>query len=550
MGIGLKKKIFIRIAWLAVISTLLTCVLLCLVFYVQFGVMIRSDMEKRTDVFAPLSHREARQLLAQTEASDLRVTIIASDGTVVYDNMGDTYTLDNHGDRDEIREAMANGSGKSSRLSKTLGSQTYYYAIRLVDGYVLRTGKTADSIFAVFGRNIPVIVLIVLVLGVTCYPISAKLTKGILAPINAINLEHPVAVYDELAPFIRTITSQRAQIEADYQALRQRQDTIHGIMENMSEGAMLVDQGQNLLYVNKSAEALFHYSFDGKGHNIREMFRDTDLLSLVSEACANKRGELVKTLQEREYRIYASPVGEIGAVLFFMDVTEQVRGEKMRQEFSANVSHELKTPLTSISGYAQLLDDGLVQAADQPKFIRKIRDEAYRLTRLVEDIMLLSGLDEGNREAVLEDVNLAEIAEDVADSLQGKAQQLGIEIRIDAEAEVLYHANATQMRELLFNLVDNGIQYNQPGGKVLVKLSKENGKVKLSVTDTGIGIPRAEQARVFERFYRVDKSRSKKLGGTGLGLAIVKHICLLYGAQIEVNSSVGEGSTFTVVLKN
>jgi two-component system phosphate regulon sensor histidine kinase PhoR len=546
----MKRKIFIRIAWLAVISTLLTCFLLCLVFYGQFGVMIRSDMQKRTDFFAPLAHQEAEQLLAQTDVTDLRVSIIAPDGTVVFDNMGDTNTLDNHGDRAEVLDAMTQGSGKSSRLSKTLGSQTYYYAIRLKDGFVLRTGKTADSIFAVFGRNIPVIILIVLALGIACYPISVKLTKGILAPINAINLEHPVAVYDELAPFIRTITSQRSQIDADYHALRQRQDTIHGIMENMSEGAMLVDQGQKLLYVNKSAAALFHYSFDGNGHNIREIFRDTDLLSLVQEASKGNRGELVKTLQEREYRIYASPVVEIGAVLFFMDVTEQARAEKMRQEFSANVSHELKTPLTSISGYAQLLDNGLVQEADQPDFIRKIRDEAYRLTRLVEDIMLLSGLDEGNREVVSEDVNLAEVARDVADSLRGKAQQLGIEISVESEDEVHYHANATQMQELLFNLVDNGIQYNQPGGKVLVKLSKEKGQVKLSVTDTGIGIPRSEQARVFERFYRVDKSRSKKLGGTGLGLAIVKHICLLYGAHIEVNSSVGEGSTFTVVLQN
>jgi two-component system phosphate regulon sensor histidine kinase PhoR len=531
----MKKKIFKNIALVSSACILLTGLLLCLVFYFQLGDVVRTELKNRANAFTELSHEAVQNSLSDTATSDIRITLVASNGAVVFDNTADVATLESHADRTEIKEALESGTGESSRLSETIGKETYYYAVALSDGYVLRIAKTADSIFAVFARNLPVIVLIMFAVIALCYIVSAKLSQRIVAPINSIDLENPTTVYDELAPFMRTITSQRSQIATDMDALAKRQETINAIMDKMSEGAVLVDNKEHLLYVNQAAKKLFGYSEKGESQNLHSLFRDMELIVLAKETISGQRAELTKSINGRDYHIYASPVSGVGAILLFVDVTEQTKTEKLRREFSANVSHELKTPLTSIAGYAELLINGVAKEEDKTAFLHKIKAESDRLSQLVEDIMLLSGLDEGQGAAVLENIELSKIAYEVKDLLAQKAEQNGVIINIAADNSVV-KANYSHMRELLFNLMDNAVKYNKPNGTVDVFIVEQDGRAKLTVSDTGIGIPKAEQTRIFERFYRVDKSRSKKLGGTGLGLAIVKHICMIYGAKIEVES--------------
>jgi two-component system phosphate regulon sensor histidine kinase PhoR len=541
----MKKKIFKNIALVSSACILLTGLLLCLVFYFQLGDLVRSELKNRADAFTAFSHEAVSDSLSDIQPSDIRISLVASNGAVVFDNTAHAAALENHADRIEIKQALESGTGESNRLSETLGEETYYYAVKLSDGYILRIAKTADSIFAVFARNLPVIILIMLVMIALCYIVSAKLSQRIVASINNIDLENPTAVYDELAPFMRTITSQRQQIAKDLVALEKRQETINSIMDNMSEGAVLVDNRENLLYVNQGAKKLFGFADIEESQNLHSLFRDMDLITLAKETISGQRTELTKSIGGRDYHIYASPVSGVGAILLFVDVTEQAKAEKLRREFSANVSHELKTPLTSIAGFAELLINGVAKEEDKTAFLQKIKAESDRLSQLVEDIMLLSGLDEGQGAAALENIELAQAAFEVKELLAQRAEQNGVKINITADNSAV-KANYSHMRELLFNLMDNAVKYNKPGGTVDVSIREQDGHAVLTVSDTGLGIPKAELARIFERFYRVDKSRSKKLGGTGLGLAIVKHICMRYGAKIELESKEGVGTKISV----
>ncbi|MDR0914632.1 MAG: hypothetical protein LBM65_05675 [Oscillospiraceae bacterium] len=542
----MKKKIFKNIALVSSVCVLLTGVFLCLVFYFQLGDVVKTELQNRANAYIDFSYEDVENSLADVDESDIRVTLVAPNGTVVFDNTANATTLENHTDRIEIKEALESGSGQSSRLSQTLGEETYYYAVKLSDGYILRTAKTADSVLAVFARNLLLFALIMLAVLTLCYCFSARLAKRIVAPINKINFDEPNTVYDELAPFMRTITSQRSQIEKDMQALRARQDTINTIMDNMSEGAVLVDNKENLLYVNKGAKKLFSFANNGQGQNLRALFRDAELLAVAKSTLSGEHCETNRNIGGREYQIYGSPVAGVGAILLFVDVTEKAKAEKLRREFSANVSHELKTPLTSIAGYAELLTNGVAKQEDTAGFLQKIKAESDRLSQLVEDIMLLSGLDEGQATANIESVELAKVAYEVKELLAKKTEKNAVKINITAADDVIIKANYSHMHQLLFNLMENAVKYNKSGGTVEVSIQQKNGHPKLTVADTGIGIPTAEQARIFERFYRVDKSRSKTLGGTGLGLAIVKHICMIYEAKIDVKSTEEKGTKISV----
>jgi two-component system phosphate regulon sensor histidine kinase PhoR len=542
----MKKKIFRYIALVSALSALITGMIICFVSYFQLSEVIRSELKNRADAYRVLSHKAAESSILGIRPSDMRVTMIAPEGDVLFDNTVDAAALENHANRIEIKEALVSGTGESSRLSATLGEETYYYAIRLEDGYVLRTAKTADSIFAVFAQNLPIIVTIMLAVALFCYMVSNKLSKDIVAPINGIDLEHPTAVYDELVPFVREIIAQRSQINADMNALQARHDTINAIMDNMREGAVLIDKSETLLYVNKSVSAMLDFTHSEQQQNLRTLFRDMDIITLAKETIGGKRVELLKSIDGRDYHIYGSPVSGVGAILLFVDVTQQAKAEKLRREFSANVSHELKTPLTSIAGYAELLIGGVPKEEDKTAFLQKIKGESDRLSQLVEDIMLLSGLDEGQGVMNHEKVQLGKAAFEVKELLTQKAEQNGVSINITAD-HVEIEANYSHMRELLFNLMDNAVKYNKPGGKVDIQIREKDGRAVLTVEDTGIGIPKAEQARIFERFYRVDKSRSKKLGGTGLGLAIVKHICMIYNAEIKLESKDAVGTKMIVL---
>jgi two-component system phosphate regulon sensor histidine kinase PhoR len=543
---------------------------LCLIFYHQFSTYLQSDVKRRTQLLkdalagsnavSAVSADHAERIDAQEIAAnrvfsalaeDARVSIISPDGRVLYDNAVDVETLENHADREEIRSARNAGFGESRRFSGTLGLETYYYAVELPNGLILRAAKTTGSFFALFGRALPAVFGVLICAIILCHIAAGSLTSRIVNPLNAVRLDGEIAApYDELIPFVRAIEKQRAQIAGQLASLQERSDAINAIMENMSEGAALLDRRGAILSANKSVLRIFGSDAPMEGKNILELLRDITLMEYTRNALAGRRGEADMERAGRDYRVYFSPVTDNGAVLLFLDVTEKSKAEKLRREFSANVSHELKTPLTSISGYAEMLDSGMVQESDKAAFIRKIKDESWRLIMLIEDIMLLSRLDEGENHELFAAVNLAAVARESAAALAQKASELGVSITVTASAaDVIVNANPSMMAELFFNLIDNAIKYNKPGGSVTIEVAEINGRAAASVSDTGIGIPKEAQSRVFERFYRVDKSRSKKTGGTGLGLAIVKHITAAHNAEIALDSREGEGTRVSVYFK-
>ena len=542
----MKKRIFSSMLTLIIISLLACSVVLCIVFYMQLSSSVQSEVRERANMLKETVTTENYDSLV---LSDMRLTVIALDGTVLYDDDQDAASLPNHANREEISEALISGTGESRRFSDTLGQETYYYAIRLGDGSVLRLAKTMSSIWGMFGGAIPIVSLVVLAMLAIGYFLAGSLTKRIVSPINKVNLEGKLsAPYDELAPFVQTISQQRGRISQQISDLQNRSDTIAAIMDSMIEGVILVDRQGTLLSVNKSAADIFaiHDSVDGK--NILEILRDVELNEAMRSALSGVRGEINLAHSDKTYRVYFSPVTDSGAIILFLDITEKFMSEKLRREFSANVSHELKTPLTTIYGNVEMLENGMVKETDTVQFYGKIKDEAARLIALIEDIIMLSQLDENSGEITTENVDLGFVAAEVAQSLEPKVKSQDVDVTVLGNG--VLSANRSQMTELFYNLIDNAIKYNKPGGSVNVEISEMKAGVKIVVSDTGIAIPLESQNRVFERFYRVDKSRSKKTGGTGLGLAIVKHIVMAYNGTIELQSSTDNGTIITISLGN
>jgi len=528
-------------------SLALSAVLLCAVFYNQFMSAIHADIKEIVELLRGIPSSSIPATLDEIAPDDMRVTLIAPDGIVLYDNTVPFAALPNHADREEFKQALASGFGESKRLSDTLGRETWYYAVRLPDGNVLRAAKTTWSIFFVFKRALPVVVFVVLAVAVIGYAVAGRLTKRIVEPINNSRFDGElIPPYDEFAPYMRAIAEQREQIAAQIKDMRERSETLHTIMENMSEGAVLLDRKGTILSANRSALDIFGAAAPMEGRNVIELLRDIALLEYARGALAGHRGESYMERAGRDYHAYFCPVTTGGAILLFLDTTERMRAEKLRREFSANISHELKTPLTSISGYAELLAGGMAREEDKTAFLRKIRSESARLITLIEDIMLLSRLDERKTEGAFENVDIAEIVAETAEALASKAAEMNVSINVSGE-NIVVHAHRSLMSELFFNLMDNALKYNRPGGTVTATVSQKDGRAAASVSDTGIGIPKEEQSRVFERFYRVDKSRSTKSGGTGLGLAIAKHIAAIHHAEITLDSREDEGTTVTVV---
>jgi two-component system phosphate regulon sensor histidine kinase PhoR len=553
---------------LAITSLTLISGALCFIFYYQFSSYLQSDVKKRgymlkailtdssvfnTNQFDINSITSNR--IFSTAIEDMRVSIISQEGTVLYDNTVSATSLENHAEREEIRAARNSGFGESRRFSDTLRRETYYYAVELPNACIVRVARTIDSFLALFGRVLPAVLGALICAVIICYIAADNLTNRIVRPFNNARLDGEITVpYDELTPFVRAIEKQRKQIADQMRALQERADSINAVMENMSEGAALLDRRGTILSANKSVLQIFGADTPMEGKNILELLRDITLLEYTRGALAGSRGETDMERAGRDYRVYFSPVTDIGAVLLFLDTTEKMKAERLRREFSANVSHELKTPLTSISGYAEMLDSGMVQEGDKAAFIRKIRDESWRLITLVEDIMLLSRLDEGESGEAFTDVNLVASAQESVERLTQKAAELGVSITISCVGNgdpdhVTIRASRSMIAELFFNLISNAIKYNKPRGTVTVEVAQNNGLITASISDTGIGIPKEVQSRVFERFYRVDKSHSKKTGGTGLGLAIVKHIAAVHNAEITLDSSEGEGTKITVCFK-
>lgn len=543
----MKKRIYFSITVLTSIAVVVVSVVLCMLFYNQFTSQVRSDLQVRAQMLASYDLDYVANMLR--DVNDIRVTLIEPDGTVTFDNTVNYANMENHLHREEVREALSSGNGESSRYSNTIKSRTYYYAVRLADGSVMRLAKTINSIWKMFAGVLPAVIAIVLFTVMLGYFVAGRLAEKVVDPIKKVDFDRePDVPYDELAPFVKTIVEHRHQIAEGNEKLQARTDTINAIMDNMNEGVVLLDRRGHVLSVNKSAAHIFATQESMEGRSALELLRDIDFADNIQKALIGYRSEMSFQKAEKEYRVLISPVAETGVVVLLLDITEKIEAERMRKEFSANVSHELKTPLTSIYGNAEMLQAGVVKDSDKPVFYGKIMNEAARLIALIEDIIMLSELDEGKVQEYLEKVNLVEVASECAEALEQKAAERQVKVNIAGFGEMT--ANRFLIYEMFYNLFDNAIKYNKMGGNVEVVIAQTDKEFKVTVADNGIGIPAKEQQRIFERFYRVEKSRSKKSGGTGLGLAIVKHVVLTYGGEINVVSEPNKGTEFQIVFSN
>ena len=456
----MRKRIFSNMLILIIVSLFACSVALCAVFYTQLSSSVQREVRERAILLRETIVYDNYEALA---ATDMRITIVAPDGTVLHDDDHNAAFLSNHAEREEIIEALDLGEGESRRFSDTLGQETYYYAIRLHDGSVLRLAKTMSSIWGMFGEIIPIVSLIVITMLIAGYFLAGSLTKRIVNPINTVNMEGTLtAPYDELAPFVQTISQQRQRISQQIEDLQNRANTISAILDSMSEGVILVDKQGIILSVNNSAADIFTLNQTGIGKNILEIIRDIEINEGISAALKNARVEMNFSHNDKIYRVYFSPVIDSGAIILFLDVTESSLTEKLRREFSANVSHELKTPLTTIYGNVEMLESNMVKETDIDEFYGKIKDEAARLITLIEDIIMLSQLDENNSNILMEEVDLSAAALAAVQSLGVEAKKQDIEVSVSGKGTL--YANYSQIVELFYNLIENAIKYNKQDG--------------------------------------------------------------------------------------
>ena len=484
--------------------------------------------------------------------ADFRLTWIAADGEVLFDTHVPAAEMENHAGRAEVKEALAEGESGGVRYSETLTERTLYYAQRLTDGTILRISISQLTVFALAMGMLQPILLTAILAVILSALLARRMAKRIVAPLNRLDLDKPLEndAYEELSPLLGRIHQQYRQIEAQLRELRRKTEEFEQITENMSEGLVLLDRKGVILSINPAARTIFHASSACVGQDFLVVDRDHEINLAIQTALEGGHSEVRAMRNDREVQFDISRITADGAaagtVLLAFDVTEQAVAERSRREFTANVSHELKTPLQSIMGSAELLENGLVKQEDVPQFVGVIRTEAARLGALGEDIIHLSQLDEGIAPAK-EEVNLLELADSAASALREQAEKRHISLSVTGESAKISGVRGF-LHEMLYNLIDNAIKYNIDGGKVEVAVSAGDTAITVSVKDTGIGIPPEYQARVFERFFRVDKSRSKASGGTGLGLSIVKHIAQYHHAEIRLQSGIGRSGTNIEVL--
>ena len=546
----MAKKIYQAICLVAALVLVLSSAVLTAVLYSHFTEQTQRELQVEAVYIAHGLDLQGESYLDTLGDRTRRITHIAADGTVLFDNEADVASMENHLDREEVRQALETGTGTGSRTSRTLAQDTFYYAKRLPDGSVLRLAATQRSVWVLLVsvlQPVAVVILLVLILGaVLAHQVSAR----IVAPINSLDLEHPEQnqVYEEVSPLLSSIARLRRTIDRQLAEARQKQQEFRLITEHMSEGLLVIDGQTNLLSCNGAALALLHGAASPEPVSVLALNRSEAFRTAVRESLEGRHWEGQLEVGGRTLQLMANPVrqGEevTGAVLLVVDITERAQREALRREFSANVSHELKTPLTSISGFAELLKSGVVAKEDVRDFASSIYDEAQRLIRLVEDIIRLSALDETDLPGEMAPVDLYQLAQQQVRRLEAEAEKRQVEVSVLGGSAVVT-GNASVLGEMIYNLCDNAIKYNHPGGTVdVVVMTGE--ETKLLVRDTGIGIPLESQNRVFERFYRVDKSHSKDVGGTGLGLSIVKHGAQLHNAKLMLESTEGKGTTITV----
>lgn len=554
----LKSKLTGRLCMIGLVSVILTAVSATLAFWFIFSQQAQDDLKTSGTLLASAYDQNtapSEEALSKIASEEYRITLISPGGIVLYesDQQASEERMDNHRDRPEIRQALETGAGSSARESDTIGRVTYYYAVRLQNGDVLRVSRQVDSVFSVFGGIIPILIVITVYVLLVCLVMASEMTKGIIRPIESMAKDPDAVAYDELVPFSNMIEKQRREIGEQMERIQQETDKINTIIANMEEGFVLLDGEKNVLMHNDSATRLLQSGpGDVIGNSFIRLSRNENVNHCIDSASKGRSCEAAFEVGERKLQLLANPVyskGEqIGVICIIVDVTGKQALDRMRQEFTANVSHELKTPLTSISGYAEMIESGIAKDGDVKTFAAKIHKEAGRLVTLIGDIIRLSQLEEEPSQIQPVRVEMASLVEECTDSLAISADKHKVSLETDV-TPCTVRGDRNMLYELVYNLCDNAIRYNKENGSVLISVKPRKGRVVLKVKDTGIGIPKEHQARIFERFYRVDKSRSKQTGGTGLGLAIVKHIAEQHKAAIALDSEEGIGTEITVMFE-
>ncbi len=543
----MTKKIFRGILLSSVITLLLSLVFIIGVQYQIYRDSRYSALQSKANLISLSAEEELQKYSSAPE----RITLIDGDGKVLYDNKAEAADMENHSSREEVKEALKDGTGYSVRHSETLGINSCYYAVKLENGNILRVADESLSVEAVVLQLLPPIAAIALLTFILALILAAVISKKILKPINEIDLDNPdtYGAYDELSPFVSKINAQQRRINHQIAELRASRREFETIAENMSEGLLLTDTKGHILSHNSSVKRFFGVQDDINGQNILTVNRSEVFREVFDNIREGRHCENTVTVNGMYYEVAANPVFDetgapCGAVILIVDVTEKEKREKLRREFTANVSHELKTPLTSILGISDMLKNGIVAPDDIKGFGADINKEAERLLSLVNDIIKLSELDEGTV-GEAETVDLYKTAKEAAKSLAKIAEKRGVTVEVTGETAEI-SAGESLIFEMIYNLCDNAVKYNKEKGSVTVNVGNKDGAAFVTVKDTGIGIAPEHTERVFERFYRVDKSRSKQSGGTGLGLSIVKHIAASFGGTITLNSTLGEGTEITV----
>ncbi len=547
----MTNRIFHAI-FLVAAAVMLSVSLLTLCMMYQYSSAEMADkLQREAEYVACGIEAEGMDYLYRLKNAETRITWIAEDGTVLYDSVVDASSMENHSDRTEIQEALEDGTGNSKRISATISERTLYHALRLADGSVLRLSVETMSIVAVFlTMSFPLVLILAAMMAVSLI-LAFRTAKNITSPINEIDLEHPeqAEIYEELTPLLRRIAVQNREIYHQMAELKRRREEFAAITANMQEGLLILDGEGDVLSHNDALCKLLGVAAVREGENVFSLNRSEAFRLSVEGALAGEHREDRLEVGGRICQIFANPVfreEEIaGMILIIFDATEKEERERLRREFTANVSHELKTPLTSISGFAEIMQSGMVPPEDMVDFAKKIYKEAQRLIALVQDIIKLSKLDEKESVLCAEEVALDVLAQEVCERLQPAAEQKGVRLFCKTEP-ILFHGVKQVLSEMIYNLCDNAIRYNRQNGEVCVTLKREGDKIFLEVADSGIGIAKEEQGRVFERFYRVDASRSAENGGTGLGLSIVKHAAKLHQGGIFMESEVGKGTRIQI----
>lgn len=543
----MSKKIFKYIMLVSSLITVLGLAFVVGILYHYFQGQLMDELKKEAVYISRGVESAGTDYLQQLNDEDSRITYVDESGKVIYDNEANVESMDNHGHRKEIREAEINGEGADERMSSTLSEKTMYYAVRLENGNVLRVSSNQASVWMLLLQLLPpfaaVLILMLLLSGV----FASRLSGKVVEPLNGLDLEHPEEndAYDEVQPLLSKISRQSRQIRLQLEAARRQQKEFSIITENMQEGLLVIDRYTMVLSVNSSVGRLLKVKEIKTGESVYLLNRSEEFRDVVGQVLEGKHEDKVLRLDGSDIQVIANPVTREnkteGAVILLVDVTEKVEREQLRREFSANVSHELKTPLTSISGFAEIMQDGFVKDEDVKVFAGRIYKEAQRLIRLVGDVIRISRLDEGGVPYQWEELDLYSMVHDIFSTLHEAARKQEVHMYMEGGSTML-DTVPTIMEEVLYNVCDNAIKYNHRGGEVFVQLKDEGDVVRINVRDTGIGIPKEDQERIFERFYRVDKSHSKEIGGTGLGLSIVKHGVKTLNGRLWLNSEPGQGT--------